>query len=173
MEYHLQRKKYNIWTISAKIRSTLERHLTFEFSRNKQSWECWQFCTSWNGNELEIVASWMKFTEKLHWSWCFKLKLKLLAKVIFLHLSVILFTGGVWSGGLQFFRGGLHFFGGGGWGSPIWGGSGLQSFGGGSPIFGGLQFFGGISNFSGGGVSPPEYGHRSAGTHPTGMHSCW
>ena len=38
---------------------------------------------------------------------------------------------------------------------------------GGSPIFrgkGGLQFFGG--------GSPPEYGQRSAGTHPTGMHSC-
>ena len=67
--------------------------------------------------------------------------------------------------------------------------------GGGSPIFregcvsnfsGGLQFWG-VSNFSGGvppnfrggvsglvpgGGSPPEYGQRSAGTHPTGMHSC-
>ena len=50
--------------------------------------------------------------------------------------------------------------------------------GGVSPIFGGLQFFegvspisvGGVSNFSGG--SPPEYGQRSAGTHPTGMRSC-
>ena len=45
---------------------------------------------------------------------------------------------------------------------------------------GGLQFFGGVSNFSGG-VSNfsrwgrtrrPEYGQSSAGTHPTGMHSC-
>ena len=39
---------------------------------------------------------------------------------------------------------------------------------------------GGFSNFSGrvlqffgGGVSPPEYSQRSAGTHPTGMHSCY
>ena len=39
-------------------------------------------------------------------------------------------------------------------------------FGGGSPIF-----RGGVSNFPGGG-SPSEYGQRSAGTHPTGMHSC-
>ena len=41
---------------------------------------------------------------------------------------------------------------------------------------GGLQFFGGVSNFPGGGgrgVSNfSEYGQRSAGTHPTGMHSC-
>ena len=27
-------------------------------------------------------------------------------------------------------------------------------------------------NFRGGG-SPPEYSQRSAGTHPTGMHSCF
>ena len=33
-----------------------------------------------------------------------------------------------------------------------------------------LQIFGGSSKFSGG--SPPEYGQHSAGTHPTGMHSC-
>ena len=32
----------------------------------------------------------------------------------------------------------------------------------------------GVPNFSGGGGgSPPEYGQRSAGTHPTGMHSCF
>ena len=49
----------------------------------------------------------------------------------------------------------------------VWSQGGLQFFGG-SPIFrdGGLQFFGGVSNFS-------EYGQRSAGTHPTGMHSCF
>ena len=45
-------------------------------------------------------------------------------------------------------------------------------------IFGGVSFFGGVPpNFWGGclflgGGSPPEYGQRSAGTHPTGMHSC-
>ena len=33
---------------------------------------------------------------------------------------------------------------------------------------------GGSSNFFGGGVSNfPEYGQHSAGTHPTGMHSCF
>ena len=50
-----------------------------------------------------------------------------------------------------------------------------------APIFGGDIFLGGVilggsSKFSGGvflgGGSPPEYGQRSAGTHPTGMHSC-
>ena len=81
-----------------------------------------------------------------------------------------IFLGVRW--GLKFFGGGcLQFFGG-----------GVSNFSGGSPIFGGvsnwggcLQFFwGGFSNFSGGlqffggGV----YGQRSAGTHPTGMHSC-
>ena len=46
--------------------------------------------------------------------------------------------------------------------------------GGRSPIFRGVSYFfgGGSSNFSEGGGSPPEYGQRSAGTHPTGMHSC-
>ena len=49
-----------------------------------------------------------------------------------------------------------------------------------SPIFrvgGGVSNFRGVSNFSGGcleffGGGSPEYGQRSAGTHPTGMHSC-
>ena len=70
------------------------------------------------------------------------------AKVIFLHVSVILLTGGV-SG-----PGGVSNF----WGSPIFReGSpifqGVSNFSGGSPIFrrggGWLQFFGG-SNFFGG-----------------------
>ena len=53
-----------------------------------------------------------------------------------------------------------------------------------APNFGGVPApnLGGCSKFSGGGVPAPnfrggflqcpEYGHRSAGTHPTGMHSC-
>ena len=45
---------------------------------------------------------------------------------------------------------------------------------GGSPIFqGGLQFFRGVLQFFLGGRGSPEYGQRSAGTHPTGMHSCY
>ena len=32
---------------------------------------------------------------------------------------------------------------------------------------------GGCLKFSGRGGSPPKYGQRSAGTHPTGMHSCF
>ena len=78
---------------------------------------------------------------------------EVLAKVIFLHLSVILFTGG----GSSKFGGGLF----------LGGGMFLQIF------LGGVSFWGGSSKFSGGeGGSPPEYGQRSAGTHPTGMHSC-
>ena len=94
------------------------------------------------------------------------------AKVIFLHLSVI------------------HSVHGGGVGYPS---MPCRSVPRGSPIF-----RGGVSNFSGGGVSNflggggwgdfflisaffgdtppprdhPECGQRSAGTHPTGMHSC-
>ena len=71
--------------------------------------------------------------------------------------------------GLQFFLGGacLQFF----RGSFIFRGVSNFSVGGppifrGSPIFwGGSPIFRGVSNFS-------EYGQHSAGTHPTGMHSC-
>ena len=47
-------------------------------------------------------------------------------------------------------------------------GGACSNFPGGGGIFSGGYFFGGggaCSIFS-------EYGHRSAGTHPTGMHSC-
>ena len=119
---------------------------------------------------------------------------EVLAKVIFLHLFVILFTGG-----LQFFRGGSSKFPGGV--SPNFrGGGGVSHFRGGFQIFGGrgvppnfwegvspnfrggpifwgggvLQFLGGSPNFSGGGgLQFSEYGQCSAGTHPTGMHSCF
>ena len=71
--------------------------------------------------------------------------------------------GGVFLGGfLQiFFGGGVppNFRG----GVFFWGGFLQIFFGGGSSKL----FFGGT-----GGGSPPEYGQRSAGTHPTGMHSC-
>ena len=66
-------------------------------------------------------------------------------------------------------------------GSPIFQGGGLSNFSGGV-----LQiFWGGSPNFFGGEFSkilgslqffwgsPPEYGQRSAGTHPTGRHSCF
>ena len=63
--------------------------------------------------------------------------------------------------------------------SKFSGGCLLQIFGGGvsAPNFRGgclLQIFGGgvCSKFSGGGILQfSEYGHRLAGTHPTGMHS--
>ena len=72
---------------------------------------------------------------------------------MFLHVSVILLTGG---GACSNFFGGVLFSGGGC--SNFWGG--IFSGGVPAPIFrGGLQF--------------SEYGHRSAGTHPTGMHSCF
>ena len=112
------------------------------------------------------------------------------AKVIFLHVSVILLTGGgcgLVPGGVSNLSGGgggwwcLQFFG----GSPIfWG----------SPIFpGGRSNFSGVSNFRGRVVSKfffsfffnfqknssgmhqhpvPRDGQCAAGTHPTGMHSC-
>ena len=81
-------------------------------------------------------------------------------------MCVILSTGG----GLV--RGGVppNFRRGGGSGPggvpPNFGGGLVQ--GGVPPNFrggGSLQFFGG--------GSPLEYGQCSAGTHPTGMHSCW
>ena len=103
---------------------------------------------------------------------------EVLAKVIFLQACVCPqggvsnFSGGVWS---PIFWGGVvsNFLG--GW-SPIFGGVVSNFFWGGwSPIFrgGGLQFFGGgwSSIFRGG--LQLEYGQRLAGTHPTGMHSCY
>ena len=83
-------------------------------------------------------------------------------------------------GGLIFLGGVPPNFRGGCWFLQIffWGGSskfsgGCLFLGGYSKFSGGfLQIFrGGSSKFSGGG-SPPAYGQRSAGTHPTGMHSC-
>ena len=72
-----------------------------------------------------------------------------------------IFTGVCLStGGVPFFWGCLF------WGVPFWGGAFL----GGVPFLGGAFFWGGA--FFGRGVPPPEYGQRSAGTHPTGMHSC-
>ena len=140
---------------------------------------------------------------------------EVLAKVMFLHVSVILLTGGCLSGGgSSKFSGGVFF-----WGVVFLGGSskfsggsflgvppnfrGGSFFGGVPPNFGGVSFgggflqfsrgiflggilqifgggvffWGGSSKFSGGlffgGGSPPEYGQRSACTHPTGMHSCF
>ena len=61
--------------------------------------------------------------------------------------------------------------------APIFRGGACSKFSGGG-IFSGGYFFGGGGIFSGGvffggGCSIfSEYGHRSAGTHPTGMHSC-
>ena len=78
--------------------------------------------------------------------------------------GVLQFSGG---GGSSKFSGGWSKFGGssnfsGGVPPNFRGGAFLQIFRGGSPIFrgvGGLQF--------------SEYGQRSVGTHPTGMHSCF
>ena len=124
---------------------------------------------------------------------------EVLAKVIFSQASVCpqggsFFSGGVFFGGSSKFSGGGVFLGGvppnfrgggcilggvsffGGVPLNFWGGGFLQIwgvclFGGG--IFLGGCLFGGVvpPNFFWGG-SPPEYGQCSAGTHPTGMHSC-
>ena len=94
---------------------------------------------------------------------------EVLAKVIFLHLSVILFTGGALDFALIFRGGALDF-------ALIFGGGCSRfcsNFSGGAPDFALIFRGGGSSKFSGGGGGfPPEYGQRSAGTHPTGMHSC-
>ena len=69
-------------------------------------------------------------------------------------LGGCLFLGGVWGGA---FLGGVPFL-----GVPL-----------GGYFFGGCIFFeGGVPPNFRGGFPPPEYGQRSAGTHPTGMHSC-
>ena len=36
------------------------------FSRNAQSWQCWHFCTTSNGNKLIIVTSWINFDATVH-----------------------------------------------------------------------------------------------------------
>ena len=82
-----------------------------------------------------------------------------MAKVIFLHLSVILFTGGgcLLRGGVSAPGGGVDVcsrLGG--------GGGGVSASGWGVSAPGGLNFF--LIFFA--------YGQQAAGTHPTGMHSC-
>ena len=97
---------------------------------------------------------------------------------MFLQASVILSTGGGCSrfcsnfGGCSRFcsnfSGGRSFFGG---VPPNFRGGPPNFQGGFLQIFGGCLFWGGSSKFSGGRF-PLEYDQRSAGTHPTGMHSC-
>ena len=104
---------------------------------------------------------------------------EVLAKVMFLQAFVILSTGGC------LVQGGCLVLGGSGPGG-VWSRGGCLQFGGFSNFSGGSPIFRGVSNFFWGGAvsrfsrgSPifrgglqPEYGQRSAGTHPTGMHSC-
>ena len=110
---------------------------------------------------------------------CFNLitgRNEVLAEVMFLHVSVILLTGGCLPGGgvPPNFQGGLlQIFGGGvsAWRGvpPNFWGRGCLPGGGVPPNF----RWRGSSKFFWGGGSPLEYGQRSAGTHPTGMHSCF
>ena len=43
-----------------------------EFSRNTQSWQCWQLCTTSNANKLEAVNSLINFKTNLHYSQYFE-----------------------------------------------------------------------------------------------------
>ena len=86
---------------------------------------------------------------------------EVLAKVMFLHVSVILLTGGGPAPNFRGGRGACSKFSGGGVPAPNFGGVPAPNFGGGVPA----------PNFRGG-LKFSEYGQRSAGTHPTGMHSC-
>ena len=52
-----------------------------EFSRNTQSWQCWHFCTTSNGNELETVKNWIRCIANLYLSRYFKFKLKWLIPI--------------------------------------------------------------------------------------------
>ena len=104
---------------------------------------------------------------------------EVLAKVIFSQACVCPREGGCaskFSGGVPFWEGASKFSGG---GASKFSGGGASKFSGGVPP----NFRGVPPNFRGGGVPfwgvpfwgggpSPEYGQRSAGTHPTGMHSC-
>ena len=57
-------------------KSFVQSTCLFEFSRNTQSWRSWYFCTTSNGNKLEIVKSPVSFEENLRLSECFRLKLR-------------------------------------------------------------------------------------------------
>ena len=88
--------------------------------------------------------------------------------------------GGEWclkffGGGFSNFFGGGEWFGGGGWGGGGWGGVVEGEVKGEPPQF--FFFFWFLLSL---GIPPPlpqdqtpEYGQRLAGTHPTGMHSCY
>ena len=109
---------------------------------------------------------------------------EVVAKVIFLHLFVILFTGGVSAPGGGLLTGGVSVPGGVcfGWvsapgGGLLWGVYAPQKF---FNFY--FKFFFKIFFFYFDflfllGIPPPPkltrtYGQRAAGTHPTGMHSC-
>ena len=93
---------------------------------------------------FKCICTWFLYSIITHYHPFITGRNEVLAKVIFLHLSVILFTGegvGLVPGGC------LQFFG----GSPIFGGGGPPIFWGVSN-FPGVSIFQGVSNFSG--VSP-------------------
>ena len=45
------------------------------FCRNTQSWQYWHFCTTSNGNKLEMITSWIHFNANLRLLQCFEIKI--------------------------------------------------------------------------------------------------
>ena len=46
------------------VQHTYRSLLIRDFFRNAQRWQCWEFCTTSNGNKLEVVSSGLNFIAK-------------------------------------------------------------------------------------------------------------
>ena len=49
-------------------RHCIFKYRIFKFSLYAQSWQCWHFCTTFNGNKFEIVDITVIFKANLHLS---------------------------------------------------------------------------------------------------------
>ena len=59
-----------------------------QFSRNTQSWQCWHFCTTPNGNKVVMVNCWINFDANLHLTCYFESRYMSLTTVSTLMLTL-------------------------------------------------------------------------------------
>ena len=72
------------WKAKMKEKCERRRYSWIEYSRNTQKWQHWHYCTTSNGNKLEITESWISFNAKWHFPPCSEFILKWLTALSYL-----------------------------------------------------------------------------------------